>query len=485
VIPELKPYPVMKDSRVECLGRVPEHWRVEQLGRSGRFFKGNGGTKEDEVARGVPCVRYGDLYTRHRFFIEETKSYVSEDRVADYTPIQYGDVLFAASGETIEEIGKSAVNLLRQPACCGGDVVVFRPSAPVNAMFLGLASDCPQAAYQKSRMGRGITVMHVYGDELKYLWVAFPPLSEQAAIARYLDYVDRRVRKLVRAKRKLIALLNEQKQAIIHRAVTRGLDPDVPLKDSGVEWLGEVPEHWSVRQLGRIGVLFKGNGGTKDDEVPEGIPCIRYGDLYNQYESLIDGTRSCVSKDRASDYTAIQRGDVLFAGSGETIEEIGKSAVNLLAEPACCGGDVIVFRPTIPANARFLGYSTDSPYAVHQKSRMGRGITVMHLYAMQLKYLRIALPPVQEQAAIVEYLGDITVRINAGIEHANREVELLKEYRTRLVAGVVTGKLDVREAVSALPEVDPLTTEEESDEAVRDDEEYLDDSDDTPKEPHE
>ena len=98
-------------------------------------------------------------------------------------------------------------------------------------------------------MGRGITIMHIYSSQLKYLWVALPPLLEQAAVVRYLDHVDRRVRRLVRAKRKLIALLTEQKQAIIHRAVTRGLDPNVPLKDSGVEWLGQVPEHWKVRQL--------------------------------------------------------------------------------------------------------------------------------------------------------------------------------------------------------------------------------------------
>jgi type I restriction enzyme S subunit len=241
---ELEPYPATKDSGVKWLGEVPEHWEVRRLGQIGRLSKGNGGTKEDEVADGVPCVRYGDLYTRHRYYIEKAKSCVSEERAVAYTPIRFGDVLFAGSGETIAEIGKSAVNLLDEPACCGGDVIVFRPSINLVPRFLGLAADSPQAAYQKSCMGRGITVMHIYGSELKYLSIALPPPEEQAAIVRYLDHVDRRVRRLVRAKRKLIALLTEQKQAIIHRAVTRGLDPDVPLKDSGVEWLGEVPAHW-------------------------------------------------------------------------------------------------------------------------------------------------------------------------------------------------------------------------------------------------
>ena len=97
-------------------------------------------------------------------------------------------------------------------------------------------------------MGRGITIMHIYGDELKRLWLILPPLPEQAAIVRYLDYVDRRIRRYVSAKERLIGLLEEEKQAVIHRAVTRGLDPNVPLKPSGVEWLGDVPAHWEVRR---------------------------------------------------------------------------------------------------------------------------------------------------------------------------------------------------------------------------------------------
>ena len=482
MITDLKPYPAMKDTGVEWLGQVPEHWEVRQLGRIGAFSKGNGGTKADEVAEGVPCVRYGDLYTRHRFFIESTKACVSPDRVADYTPIQYGDILLAGSGETIEEIGKSAVNLLTESACCGGDVVIFRPAIAVDAKFLGLATDCPQAAYQKSCMGRGITVMHIYGDELKYLFVTLPPLPEQAAIVRYLDHVDRRVRRLVRAKRKLIALLTEQKQAIIHRAVTRGLDPDVPLKDSGVEWLGEVPEHWEVRQLGRIGAFSKGNGGTKADEVAEGVPCVRYGDLYTRHRFFIESTKACVSPDRVADYTPIQYGDILLAGSGETIEEIGKSAVNLLTESACCGGDVVIFRPAIAVDAKFLGLATDCPQAAYQKSCMGRGITVMHIYGDELKYLFVTLPPLPEQAAIVDYLDQAAAAINTTITRANREIELLGEYRTRLIADVVTGKLDVRDAAAALPEVDPLTESGDADDLESDLDMDAGELDETPEE---
>ena len=460
MIADLKPYPARKDSGVEWLGAVPEHWEVRRLGQIGRLSKGNGGNKEDEVSLGVPCVRYGDLYTTHTYFILKSRSFVSMAKAEDYTPITFGDVLFAASGETIDEIGKSAVNLMQSEACCGGDVILFRSERQVEARYMGYATDCRPAAAQKATMGRGITVKHVYGDQLKYLTLALPPLPEQAAIVRYLDHVDQRIRRYIRANQKLITLLEEQKQALIHQIVTRGLDPNVRLKPSGVEWLGDVPEHWEIHQLGRVGRFFKGVGGTKEDEVPSGVPCVRYGDLYMQHQYFIRESRSRVSEQRAVDYTPIQYGDVLFAGSGETIEEIGKSAVNLISRHACCGGDVIIFRSQIEVDASFLGYATDCPQAAHQKSLMGRGVTVMHIYGDELKYVWVAIPPLHEQAASARYLDKTTADVDTAIDRARRQIELLREYRTRLIADVVTGKLDVREAAASLleeaDERDPL-----------------------------
>ena len=202
---ELKPYPAYKDSGVELLGQVPAHWEVRHLGRLGRLFKGGGGTKEDERESGVPCVRYGDLYTQHRFFITASRARVAPDLASTaYTSLRYGDVLFAGSGETIDEIGKSAVNLIRGSACCGGDVIVFRPSIRADARFLGYVSDCPASACQKAHMGRGFTVMHIYSSDLKYMAIPLPPVPEQAAIVRFLDHADRRIRRYIRAKEKLI-----------------------------------------------------------------------------------------------------------------------------------------------------------------------------------------------------------------------------------------------------------------------------------------
>ncbi len=132
MIADLKTYPEMKDSGVEWLGEVPEHWEVRQLGRIGQFSKGNGGTKEDEVADGVPCVRYGDLYTQHRYFVINSRACVNEEKVADYTPILHGDVLFAVSSETIEEIGKSAVSASPAISTSRSRCAASKRSAPTS-----------------------------------------------------------------------------------------------------------------------------------------------------------------------------------------------------------------------------------------------------------------------------------------------------------------------------------------------------------------
>ena len=442
-MPVLTTYPCYRRSGVCYLASVPDHWSLAQLGRIGIFSKGSGGTKDDEVPFGIPCVRYGDLYTTHKRFITQTRSFIAPEKVAEYTRIQMGDILFPTSGETIEEIGKSAVNLMDSPIVCGGDLIIFRPRIPIDPKFAGYALDCPYSQDQKSRMGRGVSIMHVYSNQLKYLWLALPPLEEQAAIVRYLDHVDHRIRAYVSAKERLIALLEEERQAVIQQAVTRGLDPNATLKPSGVEWLGDVPEHWETIQLGRIGSFSKGSGGTKDDEVSSGMPCIRYGDLYTTHKYFISQSRSFISPEKAGAYTPIRRGDVLFPTSGETIEEIGKSAVSLVEPPVYCGGDLIIFRPTIPMIPRFTGYLLDCPRSQGQKSKMGRGVSIMHVYTNQLKYLWLGLPPLEEQETIAAHLDRATTDIDTTMERARRQIDLMEEYRTRLIADVATGKIDV------------------------------------------
>lgn len=146
----LQPYMNYKPSGIEHLGNVPAHWDVRTLGQIGRLLKGTGGNKDDEVSRGIPCIRYGDLYTTHDYFIQRSRSFIAKEKETEYTTIELGDVLFAGSGETIDEIGKSAVNLIEQDACCGGDIILCRPERQVVPRYLGYATDCRPAVAQKA-----------------------------------------------------------------------------------------------------------------------------------------------------------------------------------------------------------------------------------------------------------------------------------------------------------------------------------------------
>ena len=426
----LQPYTAYKPSGVPWLGDVPVHWEVVQLGRIGVFSKGSGGTKEDEVPDGIPCVRYGDLYTTHNHFISHPRSYVSPAKASAYTPIHRGDVLFPTSGETIEEIGKSAVNLLDTHVLCGGDMIIFRPTIPMEPKFAGYALDCPAAQTQKSLMGRGITIMHIYSGQLKYLWLSLPPLPEQTAIVRYLDYVDRRIRCYVSAKRKLISLLEEERQAVVNRAVTRGLDPNVRLKPSGVEWLGDVPEHWEVRRLKSLAAI--GTGGR---------------DTINRRE---DGLYP-------------------FFVRSQTVERIDTWSFD--GEAVLTAGDGVgVGKVFHYANGRFdyhqrvykfsdfrhiLGKFFFHYFGSTLRNEVLQGTaksTVDSLRLPMLQNFPVAIPSQSQQRAIIEYVDEVTADIDAAIARARRQIELLQEYRTRLIADVVTGKLDVREAASQLPD---------------------------------
>ena len=433
----IAPYSAYKPSGVPWLGDVPEHWEVVQLGRIGTFSKGSGGTKDDEVPDGIPCVRYGDLYTTHKSFISQTRGYVSPAKASAYTPINRGDVLFPTSGETIEEIGKSAVNLMRTQALCGGDLIVFWPTVPMQPKFAGYALDSPAAQTQKSLMGRGITIMHIYSGQLKYLWLALPPLFEQRAIVRYLDYVDRRVRRYVRAKEKLIGLLEEEKQAVINQAVTRGLDPNVRLKPSGVEWLGDVPEQWETSRV-KTEFLCLNRRRVPLSAVERGAMTQRRYDYYGA-SGVIDRVEDYLFDDELL-LIAEDGANLVLRNSPLAIVVRGKFWVNNHAhilKPR--RGNLEYFAAVMER----LNYTPWISGAAQPKLTQDR-----------LMSIAIAVPPRLEQDEIIASTKAQTSGLTAGIVQARRQIELLEEYRTRLIADVVTGKLDVREAAAQLPEGD-------------------------------
>jgi type I restriction enzyme S subunit len=316
-------YPKYKATGVEWFAEVPEHWEVQRLAHIGPVLKGSGGSKEDIVEEGVPCVRYGDLYTTHSFTIRQSRTRIAPDVAAGYTRIHYGDVLFAGSGETFDEIGKSAVNLMAGEAFCGGDLAILRPSGPVDPPFLGFATDSLTSTQQKASMGRGTTVKHIYPGELKRLVIAMPPVGEQALIAEFLERETAKIDALVTEQRRLIELLKEKRQGVISQAVTKGLNPDAPMKPSGFDWIGDIPEHWTLPPLHLrydqvLGKMLDQSKSTGEHPTPY----LRNADVRWDYFNIEDLPIMDIKPDEKERFT-VRRGDLL------TVEgrELGRAAI--------------------------------------------------------------------------------------------------------------------------------------------------------------
>ena len=446
---DLRFYPEMKDSVVGALGRVPAHWQVRKLGQIGRFSKGNGGSKMDELRTGIPCIRYGDLYTSHTYFIHQSRGRISRERVEDYTLISYGDVLFAASGETIEEIGKSAVNLIKDAAYCGGDIILFRPSIEAHPKFMGYATDFRPATEQKARMGRGFTVVHVYSDQLKRLAVPLPPLREQASIVRFLDEADRRIRSYIRAKEKLIALLEERKHVVIHQAVTGRIDvrtgrPYPAYKPSGVEWLANVPAHWEFRAA-------KWYYHEVDDRSKTGMEELLSVSHITGVTPRSEKNVTMFKAESNIGYKLCKSDDIAVNTMWAWMAALGVAKQAGIVSPSYA-----VYRSQRSSNLRGdyanLLLRTTAYRNEYRRRSTGIRSSRLRLYPDEFLRIKFLCPPPEEQQHIVTFVANESKAQRRSIEFSRREIDLLREYHTRLIADVVTGKLDVRKAAAALRE---------------------------------
>lgn len=287
------------------------------------------------------------------------------------------------------------------------------------------------------------------------------PIKEQVKIGRFLDWANGRMERAIRAKRKAIALLTEQKQAIINRAVTCGDDPKVPLKSSGVYWLGDIPKHWDVISLRmRYSVELGKMLDAKRITGRHSIPYLRNRDV--QWDNVVtDGLPTMdIAPDELARYT-IRNGDLLVCEGGQ----VGRSAFWKGALPVCGYQKALHRVRSFNHNRdypRFLYYQFQLAAKLGVFAADGNENTIAHLTNEKLRRHRFVFPPFSEQKAIADALDTELLKFQNIIGQLEREIELLREYRTRLVADVVTGKLDVREVADWLPEEEPSEIDGES-----------------------
>jgi len=280
-------------------------------------------------------------------------------------------------------------------------------------------------------------------EHFKVIYSVLPPPAEQAAIVRFLDHANRRIDRFIRAKRKLIGLLNEQKQAIIHRAVTRGLDPNVKLKPSGIPWLGDVPEHWEVR---RKSYLFDERNERGRLGLPILVVSLRTGVTEGQNIDE-DGKEKRLIAD-VTKYKFAEKDDIAY-----NMMRMWQGAVGVVPVPGMVSPAYVVAMPRFSVLSGYYDLLIHTDDCKNEVNRHSRGIVTdrNRLYWDQFKRLFFPLPPFPEQNQIVSWLEQETATLNTAGARTEREIDLLREYRTRLTADVVTGKVDVREAAKRLP----------------------------------
>ena len=452
----LHSYAAYRPSGLSWLGDLPKHWDVRRLRTVAEMRVSNVDKHAKEGEFPVRLCNYVDVYKNDRIiqgmpFMSATASSGEIQRFR----LERDDVLITKDSEAWDDIGipalvaESAADLL-----AGYHLALLRPFEETLGAYLARTLESRAVAYQFHIGANGVTRFGLTHQAIQSIRLPLPPLPEQAAIVRYLDHADRRIRRHVVAKRKLIALLEEEKQAIINHAVTRGLDPNVPLKPSGVEWLGDVPAHWSVRRLRTVAEMRVSNVDkhTKEGEVP--VRLCNYVDVYknDRVTPAMPFMAATASRDEIERFR-LESGDILITKDSETWDDIGVPA--LVAESAddlICGYHLALLRPFRDILGSYLNRNLQSKALAYQFHVRANGVTRYGLTHNGIQSVCLPLPPLTEQTAIVEYLDKATTDIDSAIARTHRQLDLLQEYRTRFIADVVTGKLDVREAAARLPD---------------------------------
>jgi len=462
MIDGLKPYPKLKDSGVPCLGEVPAAWEVRKLrGILRRVTERN---RPDLPLLSV--VRERGVIRRDTTAEDENHNFIPDD-LSNYKVVRTGQFAMNKMKAWQGSYGVSQYEGIVSPAYFVFDL------AEVESRFFHTAirSRAYVPSFAQASDGVRIGQWDLAESRMREIAFAIPTLSEQAAIVRFLDHADRRIRRYIRAKQKLIKLLEEQKQAIIHRAVTRGLDPNVRLKPSGVEWLGDVPEHWAIRRIASFSPKITNGwvGPTRDILRADGVPYIQ--SLHVKRGAIRFAKRYFVDRAwlDARPKIRLREGDVVVVQTGD----IGQVAcIPPEFDGAGCHALIIIRTNASVMTGAYLDLVLRSRYGFESLKSVQTGALHPHLNCTWVREIAVPVPPIEEQDTILRSTSDATRRVDRAIASAESEASLLHEYRTRLIADVVTGKLDVREAAARLPQepedLEPLDEPEALDDASDD-----------------
>ncbi|MDF3031632.1 MAG: type restriction-modification methylase subunit [Moraxellaceae bacterium] len=446
---QYKPYPAYKDSGVEWLGRVPEHWQVAPF--KWHIDRNDGGVwgEDPDGANDTIVLRSTEQTVDGNWRLDDPASRRITAAERDSALLLSGDLLLTKSSGSSAHIGKTTLVTPEIEALrCGYSNFMQRirtkaSFSPKLAWYL-MNNDLARRQFELlSNTTTGLANLN--GTMVGQVLVAIPPADEQVEILSKLDREAARIDALVEKKTRFIELLREKRQALITHAVTKGLDPKAKMKDSGVEWLGEVPEHWRVSRLRHNidGPLSYGANEAAESDEPNDPRFIRITDL-NEDGSLREDTFKSLPHEAAKPYL-LRDGDVLLARSGATV---GKSFIYRESMGLACYAGYLIRARMIPSRliSQYFWLCTQSTYYWDFISGTNIQATIQNVSGEKYANLWLAVPPLDEQKGIIEFLERTCAGIDAVVSKTERSIELLKERRSALITAAVTGQIDLRES---------------------------------------
>ena len=461
----MPPYPAYRPSDVPWLGDVPEHWEVRRLEHVASYRTSSVDKKAEEGETPVRLCNYTDVYYQDRIragagdFMEAT---ASPREIARFG-LRVSDVLVTKDSEDWQDIGVPA--LIEETAAdfvCGYHLGIIRAGEELDAGFLFRLMQSGAVNQQLQTSASGVTRYGLPNSAVSDATLPLPPLDEQRAIAAFLDRETERIDALVAKKRQLIERLQEYRTALITRTVTRGLPPDSAraagldpsprLKPSGVEWLGDVPEHWEVQRLEHVAAYRTSSVDKKTEggEVP--VRLCNYTDVY--YRDRIrasDGDfMGATASPREIARFKLVKGDVLVTKDSEDWRDIAVPAlIEETADDFVCGYHLGIIRSGPSLDSMFLFRAMQSVAVNRQLQTSASGVTRYGLPNSAVGETVLPLPPLEEQRTIAAFLDRQTARLHELSSKVDSAIERLQEHRTALITAAVTGKVDVRELATA------------------------------------
>jgi type I restriction enzyme S subunit len=443
-----KPYPEYKDSGIEWLGKIPAHWEAERLKVIASVTLSNVDKKSQEGHERVQLCNYVDVYKNDR--VTSDMNFMVATATAEQIrrfSLCMGDVLITKDSESWDDIAVPAVvaeNM--EGVVCGYHLALLRSVAlKTDGRFLARAFSSIGLRDQFWVAANGITRFGLTGDAIRAAWFPVPPYDEQQTIADFLDRETAKIDALVEKKERLIELLQEKRTALITHAVIKGLDPNVPMKDSGIDWLGQIPKHWAIPALKFALSEPIADGPHETPEfLDEGIPFLSAESVKNDRLDF-EKKRGFISSEdhiRFSRKYRPRRGDVYMVKSGATTGNVARVETDEVFD---IWSPLAAMRPdTSSLITDFLFYFVKSrPCMVGVELSWSFG-TQQNIGMGVISNLPLVLPPVDEQRTISAFLDRETAKIGALISKVGEAIERLKEYRTALISAAVTGKIDVR-----------------------------------------